>query len=60
MADRPARPEAEPSGTEIEITPEMIEAAVAVMYGFRLNDYDEDELKRCAAAVLRIGRSFPR
>jgi len=28
VSDRPTRPEAEPSGAEIEITPEMIEAGV--------------------------------
>lgn len=32
MADRPARPEAGPSGDEIEITPEMIEAGVEAYY----------------------------
>jgi hypothetical protein len=31
-ADRPTRPEAEPSGPEIEITPEMIEAGVEAYY----------------------------
>jgi hypothetical protein len=28
MADRPARPEAEPSETDFEVTPEMIEAVM--------------------------------
>lgn len=32
MADRPARPEAESSEIEVEITPEMIEAGVEAYY----------------------------
>lgn len=32
MPDRPTRPEAEPSGTEIEVTPEMIEAGTGAHY----------------------------
>ena len=32
MADRPTRPEAEPSETEIEITPAMIEAGENAYY----------------------------
>lgn len=33
MADRPVRPEAGPSGTEIEVTPEMIEAGLKELSG---------------------------
>ena len=37
-----------------EITPEMIEEAVRVMYRFRLNEYEEDQLRECAKAILSL------
>lgn len=50
MADRPTRPEAESSGDEPEVTPEMIRAAMAV-----LADYDPevDHLESTAARSVR-------
>ena len=32
LADRPTRPEARPSGSEVEVTPEMIAAGVDAYY----------------------------
>ena len=48
MADRPTRPEADSSGNELEVTPEMIRAAMNV-----LADYDP-EVDHLEPTAIRI------
>jgi hypothetical protein len=52
LADRPTRPEAEPSGMEIEITPAMIEAGRETLYTFDIMHPVESEMSDAVRAVF--------
>lgn len=55
MPDRAARPEAGPSGKEIEITPEMIEAGASYFRRYRSDRNDSDEFaKEAFLAMYRL------
>ena len=65
MPDRAARPETELSGTEVEITPEMIEAGSNLLVNSGLVWYREPEeathelVREIFAAMLRLIDSCP-
>lgn len=60
MADRPARPEAGPSGDEVEITPDMAEAGRAAYYAVPRYRGDEPMSDEIAAVIYQAMRRLER
>jgi hypothetical protein len=52
VSDRPAQPGPERPETEIEVTPEMIDAGINILWGFPLDCPTEAEMKRAVKEVF--------
>lgn len=58
MADRPAGGEGRESDSEIEVSPEMIDAGVSELLTYSIADLDRDELRDAIRGVFRVFLSY--